>query len=585
MYGFYGRLLRLNLSDRSFAVEELPESVYRDYLGGKGLGTYLLLRDVEPGIDPLSPANKLIITAGPATGTLLPGSSRYGVFSKSPLTGLYAESYAGGRVAPAIRRTGYDAVIVEGASDAPVYVEISDRGVVFRDASHLWGKDTYATEDAVLAEVGQKGAQAVVIGPAGENLVRFACIENNYWRSAGRTGMGAVMGSKKLKALVFHGEARCEAADPALLQEAARRIREKGRDNPGVKAYQTYGTTVMVGTMNGAMAFPARYWSMGTDPNWENLSGDKLLQNFEVRARACPNCFLTCGKLTTIKEGKYAGLKLEGPEYETIYAFGGLCGINRLDEVIYLNDLCDRLGMDTITAGNLVALMMEAGERGRVKGYPAYGDAEGAARLLEDIAHARGPGELLAQGIKRVATELGLEDLAIHVKGLEPAGYDPRVLKGMGLAYATSPRGACHLRATFYKPELSGMIDPSTTEGKAALFIEFENRLTVFNTMIFCVFFRDLIHWDDLVAMIKGATGWEYTREELARLADRIVTATRLFNTREGATRADDMLPARFFNEPINDGRDIITRQELDTMLDDYYRLRGWDQNGVPPGN
>ncbi|AEG16719.1 Aldehyde ferredoxin oxidoreductase [Desulfofundulus kuznetsovii DSM 6115] len=585
MYGFYGKILRVDLTNKFFAVENLPADIYKEYLGGKGLGTYLLLRDVEPGIDPLSPDNKLIITTGPATGTVLPGSSRYGVFSKSPLTGLYAESYAGGRVAPAIRRTGYDAVIVEGASDAPVYVEISDRGVVFRDASHLWGKDTYATEDAVLAEVGQKGAQAVVIGPAGENRVRFACIENNYWRSAGRTGMGAVMGSKKLKALVFHGEAGCEAADPALLQEAARRIREKGRDNPGVKAYQTYGTTMMVRIMNDAGAFPARYWSMGTGLHWENLSGDTLLENFEVKPRACPNCFLTCGKLTTVKEGKHAGLKLEGPEYETIYAFGGLCGINSLDEVIYLNDLCDRLGMDTITAGNLVALMMEARERGRVKGYPAYGDAEGAARLLEDMAYARGPGELLARGIKHAAAELGLEDLAIHVKGLEPAGYDPRVLKGMGLAYATSPRGACHLRATFYKPELSGMIDPSTTEGKAALFIEFENRLTVFNTMIFCVFFRDLIQWDDLVAMIKGSTGWEYTREELARLANRIVTATRLFNTREGATRADDMLPARFFDEPINGGRDIITRQELDTMLDDYYRLRGWDPNGIPKGN
>ncbi len=585
MYGFYGRLLRLNLSDRSFAVEELPESIYREYLGGKGLGTYLLLRELEPGIDPLSPANKLIFTTGPATGTVLPGSSRYGVFSKSPLTGLYAESYAGGRVAPAMRRTGYDAVIVEGAADTPVYVEISDRDVVFHDASHLWGKDTYATEDAVLAGVGREGAQAVVIGPAGENLVRFACIENNYWRSAGRTGMGAVMGSKKLKALVFHGEASCQAADAALLQEAARRIRAKGRDNPGVKAYQTIGTPAMVRIINGARAFPVRYWSSGSTPNWENISGDVLLQQFEVKARACPNCFLSCGKLTTIKEGKYTGLRLEGPEYETIYAFGGLCGIDRLDCILYLNDLCDRLGMDTISAGNLVALMMEAGERGRVKGYPAYGDAEGAARLLEDIAHVRGPGELLAQGIKRVATELGLEDLAIHVKGLEPTGYDPRVLKGMGLEFATSPRGACHLRATFYKPELSGIIDPSTIEGKAALFIEFENRLTVFNTMIFCVFFRDLIQWEDLMAMIKGSTGWEYTREELARLANRIVTATRLFNTREGATRADDMLPARFFNEPINDGRDIITRQELDTMLDDYYRLRGWDQNGVPQGN
>ncbi|MQL50726.1 aldehyde:ferredoxin oxidoreductase [Desulfofundulus thermobenzoicus] len=582
MYGFYGRILRVDLTGRTFAVENLSADIYEEYLGGKGLGTYLLLREVQPGTDPLSPDNRLIFTTGPATGTVLPGNSRYGVFSKSPLTGLYAESYAGGRVAPAMRRTGYDAVIVEGASAVPVYVEISDRGVRFHDASHLWGRDTYATEDAVLAEVGRKGAQAVVIGPAGENLVRFACLENNYWRSAGRTGMGAVMGSKKLKALVFHGESSCAVADTDLLQEVARRLRVKGKDNPGVKAYQTYGTTVMVGTMNRAAAFPARYWTAASDPQWENISGDTLLQRFEVKPRACPNCFMSCGKLTTVREGKFAGLQVEGPEYETLYAFGGLCGINNLEYILHLNDLCDRLGMDTITAGNLVGLMMEAGERGRVKGYPRYGDGEGAARLLADMAYGRGPGEPLARGIKHVAREMDLADLAIHVKGLEPPGYDPRVLKGMGLAYATSPRGACHLRATFYKPELSGMIDPSTTDGKAALFIEFENRLTVFNTMIFCVFFRDLIQWEDLVDAVRGTTGREYTREELARLAGRIVTATRLFNVREGATRADDMLPSRFFNEPVNDGQNAITRQELDIMLDDYYRLRGWDQNGLP---
>ncbi|MEW5762925.1 MAG: aldehyde ferredoxin oxidoreductase family protein [Bacillota bacterium] len=583
MHGFYGRLLRVNLGEKTYSVESLPEDVYRAYLGGKGLGSYLLLREVAPGTDPLSPENKLIFTTGPATATELPGTSRYGVFGKSPLTGLYAESYAGGRVAPALRRTGYDAVIVEGAAGEPTYLEIGDGGVVFRAAAHLWGKDTYATEEAVLAEVGRKDAQAVVIGPAGENLVRFACLVNNRWRSAGRTGLGAVMGAKKLKALVFHGRARCDIAHPELLREIAGRLRAEGKDNPGVKAYRTYGTPVMVGIVNGAGAFPSRYWRAGSDPRWENLSGEALLQNFAVQPRACPNCFLACGKLVTVKEGKHAGLTIEGPEYETIYAFGGLCGINDLAEIIRLNDLCDRLGMDTITAGNLLGLLMEAGARGRVQGFPAYGDAEGAAALLRDVAGRRGAGRLLARGIRDAARELELEDLAVHVKGLEPAGYDPRVLKGMGLAYATSTRGACHLRATFYKAELSGMIDPATVDGKAALFIDFENRLTLFNTQIICVFFRDLLPWDKLAQVIRAVTGRDLTREELAGTANRIVTATRLFNIREGATRADDTLPRRFFEEPINDGRNIITPEELRRMLDDYYRLRGWDENGVPP--
>ncbi|GAV22269.1 aldehyde ferredoxin oxidoreductase [Carboxydothermus pertinax] len=582
MKGFYGKILRINLTDKSYRVEDISEEILKKYLGGKGLGSYLLLNNVAPGIDPLSPDNKLIFTAGPTAGTGMVGSSRYGVFSKSPLTGLYAESYSGGKVAPAIRKTGYDAIILEGASSEPVYLEITDSTVKFHDATHLWGKDTYYTEDKVLEEVGVSGAQAVVIGPAGENLVRFACIENNYWRSAGRTGLGAVMGSKKVKAVVFHGQAKVDIAEPELLKSLLKSISQKAKDNPGVKAYQMYGTTQMVRIMNGAKAFPTKYWSNGTYENWEDISGDSLITNFEVKPRSCPNCFLACGKLTTVEEGKYAGLTVEEPEYETIYAFGGLCCINRLDEILKLNDICDRLGMDTITAGNLAAFAIEAVNRGKIKADLQYGNADGIARLLEDIAYGRGIGAILAQGIKKASEEWGMEDVAIHVKGLEPAGYDPRVLKGMGLAYATSTRGACHLRATFYKPELSGMIDPATIEGKAKLFIEFENRLTIFNTQILCVFFRDLIQWPELIQLIKAVTGWEYNQQELEELANRIVTLTRVFNSREGATKAQDTLPKRFFSEPINEGKNTIYEEELNIMVDEYYRLRGWNDQGLP---
>ncbi|MCL6639397.1 MAG: aldehyde:ferredoxin oxidoreductase, partial [Firmicutes bacterium] len=436
--------------------------------------------------------------------------------------------------------------------------------------------------DRVLAEVAVSGAQAVVIGPAGENLVRFACIENNYWRSAGRTGMGAVMGSKKVKALVFHGQAKCEIADPALLKEAVGRIRAKAVDNPGVKAYQTYGTPVMVGALNGARAFPTRYWSAGSFDRWQEINGDAHQQRFQVKARSCPQCFLACAKDTVVTEGEHAGLRVEGPEYETIYSFGGLCCIDRLDEILYLNDLCDRLGMDTITAGNLAGLVIEAAARGRLDYQLAYGDAGGIARLLQDTASRSGLGADLAGGIKYFSEKWGLTDLAVHVKGLEPAGYDPRVLKGMGLAYATSTRGACHLRATFYKPELSGMIDPAVTEGKAELFVQFESRLTIFSTLLLCVFFRDLYQWEDLIPVIKACTGWEYTQQELERTANDIVTLTRRFNAREGATKKSDTLPDRLFDEPLNGGKNIITREELAQMVDDYYRIRGWDENGHP---
>lgn len=582
MKGFYGRLLSINVENKSFMVEEIPEQLLRKYLGGKGLGSYLLLNNVPPGADPLGPENKLIFTTGSTADTIVPGSSRYGVYSKSPLTGLYAESYSGGKLAPALRRTGYDAVIIEGAAALPLYLEISDKQVVFHDAGHLWGMETYDTEDAVLAEVNNPGAQAVVVGPAGEKMVHFACLENNYWRSAGRTGMGAVMGSKKVKAIVFYGETECEIAHPELLKEAVKRVRAKSKDNPGVKAYRTYGTPVMVGIMNGAKAFPTRYWSDGSYDRWREINGDAHQQRFRVKSRACPQCFLACGKETLVTGGEYAGLRLEGPEYETIYSFGGLCCIDRLDEILYLNDLCDRLGIDTITAGNLAGLVIEASKRGRLDYKLEYGDAKGVARLLKDMASRTGLGEDLSKGIKYFSEKWGLEDIAIHVKGLEPPGYDPRVLKGMGLAFATSTRGACHLRATFYKPELSGMIDPATTDGKAALFIQFENRLTIFNTQIMCVFFRDLYQWEDLISFIKACTGWEFTQQELEEMANNIVTLTRRFNAREGAAKENDTLPPRFFAEPINEGKNIITREELRILVDDYYRLRGWDDAGNP---
>lgn len=582
MFGFYGKLLRVNLTEEETLVEEISPNVLKAYLGGKGLGSYLLLKSVPANTQPLSPENKVIFTTGNAAGTNMWGSSRYGVFTKSPLTGLYAESYSGGRVAPAIKKTGYDAIILEGKAKRPVYVEISDSKVMFHDASHLWGKDTYYTEDSVLKEVGVRGAQAVVIGPAGENQVRFACIENNYWRSAGRAGTGAVMGSKNVKALVFHGSARAEIADPRMLKDYVKELKEVAKDHPAVKSYKNYGTTAMVSMMNEAKCFPTKYWSKNQFANWKNICGETFIETQDVKPKACPQCMMACGNLTTVKSGEHAGLKIEGPEYETIYAFGGLCCIDRLDEIIYLNDICDRLGLDTITAGNLVALIMEAGERGIVDYRLDYGDAKGAALLLQKITTREGIGDILAGGIKSAGKELGLSDLAIHVKGLEPAGYDPRVLKGVGLGYATSARGACHLRATFYKPELAGMIDPKTTEGKAQLYIEFEDRLTIFNTQILCVFYRDLIQWPNLATLVEATTGVSYTEQEFKEMANNIIGLTRQFNINHGAGPQDDKLPKRFFQEPHENVESNLTEGELQKMVSDYYALRGWDQEGKP---
>ena len=582
MKGFYGKILVIDLSTKTFEIQVLSEEIYKENLGGKGLGTYLLLNKVRPGINPLGPDNKLIFTTGFTTGTRFFGSSRYGVFTKSPQTGLYSESYSGGRVAPALHATGYDAVVLEGVAEKPLFLEVSDKGVIFHSAKGVWGLDTYAAEDKVLQLVGNSSAQAVVIGPAGENLVSFACLENNYWRSAGRTGAGAVMGSKKVKALVFHGNSKIEIADEEALNSLNKEVWEKAKDSLPVKAYRRFGTTQMVAVMNGAKAFPTRYWNEGVYEDWEQISGDALHSGFEVKESACPKCFLACGNIVKVTKGMHKDLVIEGPEYETIYAFGGLCAIDKLDEIIYLNDLCDRLGIDTITAGNLVALVMEAGSRGMLQTDLEYGDVDGVVSLLEDISSKRELGAILAKGIVEASRELGLEEIAIHVKGLEPPGYDPRVLKGMGLAYATSTRGACHLRATFYKPELSGVIDPKTVEGKAKLFVEFEDRLTIFNTGTICVFFRDFLQWPILEKLLKAITGWDYNEEKLRQIANNVITNSRVFNAREGATIQEDRLPERFYKEKVNEEIDQITKEELEDMVKDYYALRGWEHTGFP---
>lgn len=511
MKGLFNKLLRINPRTRTFTEEALPDSSFETHLGGKGLGTHLLLRENPPGVDPLSPENRLIFCLGPATDSSIYGSCRHGVFTKSPLTGIFSESYAGGRLAEPMSRTGYDAFILEGASTEPpepVWIEISDQKVLCHDAKDLWGMDTYAGEDEILKRVNQKGAGALLIGPAGENLVRYAVIENDHWRSLGRTGVGAVMGSKKVKAIAFWGEKKREAAYPDRMEQFAKETLDRGKDNPGVQSYRRLGTPMMVAMNNAVGGFPSKYWHLGTFGGWEKISGETLLKKCRVRPSACLRCFMACGNMSEIKEGRHQGLKIEGPEYETIYAFGGLCMVHEIEEIAYLNDICDRLGMDTISAGSLCAFAMEASERGRISEKIAWGNVDQIATLLQNIAARRGIGAVLAEGIRSVARAWELEDMAIHTKGMDPAGYDPRILKGMGLAYATSDRGACHLRATFYKAEFAGMIPIDQIEGKAKLFLEFEDRCNVHDSLILCRFYRDLYWaWKSLSEIVEITTG------------------------------------------------------------------------------
>jgi aldehyde:ferredoxin oxidoreductase len=581
MKGFFGKVLRIDLSNKTHRVDTVDDSVFRRLLGGKGLGTHLLLEHNPPSIDPLSEENHLIFALGPTTDTPVPGSSRYGVFTKSPLTGFYSESYSGGKTAEPMSKAGYDAIMLYGKSSEPVFLEITDRNVTYHDARSLWGKGTYETEDAVLKTIGVKGARAVVIGPAGENLVRFALIENDYWRSAGRTGVGAVMGSKKVKAIAFHGQAKREVAHEDLVEDFRKKTLAKAKDNPGVAAYKNLGTPMMVALLTNVASFPTRYWAQGRYDQWEKLTAETMNKRLATKPRACNKCFMACGKLSVVQGGRHKGLRIEGPEYETIYAFGGLCMIDSIEEIAYLNDICDNLGMDTITAGNLVGFAIEASRRGKISERVEYGDVDGIARILNEIVNREGIGAVLAEGIRFASQEWDLEDIAIHVKGMEPAGYDPRSLKGMGLAFATSDRGACHLRTTFYKPELAGISPPEEIEGKAKIFVDFEDRLNIFDAMIFCRFYRDLYQWNELREVTRATTGMELSEGELQDIACNIINATRTFNIREGLTREDDTLPRRFFEEPIEEGK-ILKKEDFDRLLSDYYELRGWGKDGIP---
>ncbi len=551
MKGFFNQLLRVDLTDRKTAVEPIPDGVLKAYLGGKGLGSYLLLKENPPGVDPFSPENRLILTLGPLADTPFHGSSRYAVFTKSPQTGIYSESYSGGKMTLSLSRTGYDAIIIQGKSKSPIFLEVTDRGVSFHDASDLRGMETNKAEEAMLEAVGVKGAGAMVIGPAGENLVKFAIIESERWRSFGRAGIGAVMGSKGLKGMVFHGTKRRDLSDSSALRNLARAFKDRVKDHETVHIYKKFGTPMLVSIMNTIGAFPTRYWSQGTLKGWEGLSAESIQEHCRVKSTACPRCFMSCGKLSEIKKGRHQGLRIMGPEYETIYAFGGLCMVGSIEEIIYLNDLCDRLGMDTITAGNLAAFAIEASKKKKIKEKLDYGDVDGIAALLKKIAYQKGVGRILSEGVRHAAAVWKMEDQAIHVKGLEPAGFDPRVLKGMGLAYATSDRGACHLRATFYKSELSGQIDPNQVKGKAKLFVDYEDKMTLFDALILCRFYRDLITWKDLQEITRLACGLSLSKKGLKSIASGIINLARAFNQQEGVTPKEDKLPRRFFREVL----------------------------------
>jgi len=500
---------------------------------------------------------------------------------------MFGESYSGGHVGYRMRGTRHEAFVITGKADKPIYLVVSERGVEFRGADSLWGQDTFATEDAIKKDEGEKNLGVVCIGPAGENLVRFAVIENDYWRSAGRTGAGAVMGSKNLKAIAFQGDKQPDIHDQGLFEEVADEAFNSIKESRTTKTFREYGTLGILDAVNEGGLFPVRYWSEGVSRHLENINATAMRERVLVSPKACWNCPVACGKLCEARQGVYKGLRVEGPEYETVFAFGGLCDVGDIESIMAINDYCDRAGLDTITAGNVVGFAIEAEKRGKLRSGldVEYGDPEKVIRLLKMITKREGVGDVLADGAKRASRKLLLPELDITVKGLELPGYDPRGLVGMGLSYAVSSRGACHLRSTIQIPEIRGVIDRFAYDGKAQWVVDLENRYAIFDSLIICRFIRDILPWEKLPRVLKALTGMDFSEKELKELGNKIVTLTRLFNVREGITSKDDNLPRRFFEKPLPEGGSkgiTVDKEKFVEAVKEYYELRGWDSKGIP---
>jgi len=579
-------------------MHPLDPKTAKAFIGGRGFGIDTLLSEVDAGCDPLGPENRVIMAAGPLTGTKAPTGARYMVMTKSPLTGAVTCSNSGGMFPASLKQSGIDMIVFSGRAAEPVYLWIDNGRVELRPAAHLWGKTSHETDAALRLET-RNEARVACIGPAGERGVLFAGIMNDKDRAAGRSGVGAVMGSKNLKALAVFGDSPVPLFDPAGFTELVKKFNRKFNENnkgkpPGLR---TYGTAVTITGTQAVGALPTRNFRQGTFQGFAAIGGQALTEKYLVKHKACYSCPISCGRVTRVEEKGYEG-QGEGPEYETIFAMGSNCGIDNLAALTKANYICNEQGMDTISMGCTIACAMEMFEKGIITekdvGMPlSFGDARALVELTRMTAEMKGFGRFLAEGSRRLAERFGHPELSVTVKGQEPAGYEPRAAQGMGLAYATSPIGASHMRGDPAYTEILGvpfLIDPQSWEGKAQLVKDWQDTFAVIDAAGLCVFFsvRNLvlpersIRPQGIMDLLNAATGAEYTLEELSRAGERIFNAERLFLTRAGFSRKDDRLPERLTREPLPDGPSKGRVCRLDEMLPEYYRCRGWDEEGRP---
>ncbi len=610
MYGYSGKILHINLTDRTTWVEEKPEEWYKLYIGGVSMATRLLWENIKPGCDPLSPDNPICIANGIFAGTPVPVGAKYGLASKSPLTGFVGDSLSGSWFSVALKRSGWDGIVIHGASDEWVNVFIDDDRVMFRDATKYLGMGTFQTEEAIREDLMDDQVRSATIGPAGEKLVRFANVTNDG-RQAGRTGHGAVWGSKKLKALSVRGTRGVTVADPETLLKLSYDIVQMSQ-GPHTAKYRILGTVTNVLNLNKLGLLPTRNFQEGVFEDAELVSGEYLEEHHKVKKIACTQCPIACEQVSAAKQGLYAGART-GIEYECLFANGPNCGINDMNAIIKIIDLCDRGGQDAMTNGVVISWTMETFERGIFKkedfkcakypeGFePYFGNAEAAVTLTEMIRDREGIGDLLAEGTRiasrRIDEERGTETYkwAMHIKGLENPGYDARGLKTFSVGLAVGTRGGCHNRSAAYDPDIKGYTDRFTideTRGEVAA--RSEEYAAVYDTLPLCKFIRRCFTgkadragaWPAIAKLINATTGWNFGYDEVDLIGVRAHTIKKAFNIREGWTRADDHLPWRWHHEPMTKGASaghVVTEEELEYLKDLYYKAKGWTKDGLIP--
>jgi len=600
-YGYNGKILRVDLSKDKISTEFLDDVLYRRYIGGEGFVAYFLLKELEPGVDPLGPDNKLIYAAGPVTGTFIPGNGRNSVGAKSPLTGAFGEAEVGGYWGAELKHAGFDAIIVEGKAEKPIYVWVHDEQAEIRDAGHLWGKETGEAQKIIREELGDNLIRVTQIGPGGERLVRYACVTNDLKDVAGRTGLGAVMGSKNLKAVAVRGHKKIDVVNPEKLKELSRWLIQNMEKVAGSNHNFGTGANFEVNVVSGNL--PTRNFRDGDFANAEALSGVTIRNTVRIGMDGCYACSIRCKKVVKITEPWNVDPMYGGPEYEALASLGPNCGIDDLKAVCKANEICNRYSLDVISTGAVIAFAMECYEKGILTDRDTdnlkltFGNADAMVKMVEMIGKRQGIGDILAEGVRRAAekTGKGSEEFALHVKGQELPMHEPRLKRALGIGYAVSPTGADHQHnlhdmgltgPSIKKFSALGIIEPIPLEDmgprKVRALIYHVDWCVLNNSLLLCGF----LPWDydQTTEIVRAVTGWNSTSWELMKIGERVTTMARAFNIREGFSKEDDWLPKRFFS-PTTSGplsETSVSPEKLQKARQTYYAMMGWNENGVP---